>query len=600
MAAPRTSDFYSDLYYETSRRGRSGYGDIGWEMFPQKTEITDIEEDPENVYYHNRTTLMDRTPENSRMFPEEQPRRNTHAKEKIELRMTGARTGTDAWKNDGFDIQHYDKDPRGWSTEQPWDEYKRQASAHIRRTDFKSDADYSVPESGIHPNTMYKNIRQTQNWFKDHFKNFDTGYTNRHTGGVGTYDNISDVFKSEHENSSVMIDGKRSEFDDPVIHLNTTRILSNWVHGGSKALRNNTTSDHKVKVASYGKLLRQRGLIPMESQKRIVEDDTNWTKIGGMSNDTRNLVKLMSSIVEGKTATETEREFRQKFGETPESTERYTNGKYQQNQNKNVNNILTKDIMSLLGITETEIKFLESKSLKNDKKAKQAIADLFKMTKYIHSLPVTEKRKIKQELILKAAGGGLKQATPDGIRKNLDKSVINPKIIRTLKDVTKSRNMIFENMDNKNVITDPENKLKKILSDDPMYISKRKKYVMASTGHGTTGEAFAQSSKKTHSYKNISKYDKNIMKNRESSATDNLFLTAKTIVNNTQKPKFNEDITGDLYKNTTIDNNFGENKYLNRFTGIKGTKRVGLNQETSTEFFNNEFTRTNNVKHVKV
>lgn len=600
MAATRSSDHFNSLFYTTSYRGRSLAHDISMEQFPGKYESTDIYEDPDDVYQHNRRVLKDFTPDNNRLLPDSQSRRDTHAKEKINLRLNGSRNdGTDPYKNEGFDTQHYDHDPRGWSTEQNWDEYKRNMTSRIRRTDFKDDSDYSVPESGIHPNVLYKNIRQTQNWFKSYFKNFDTAKTSRHTGGVGTYDNISAVFKSEHEDSTVMIDGKRAEFDDPVIHLRATRLLSNWVHGGSKALRANTTTDHKVKVASYGKLLRQRGLIPFESQMRLVEDDTNWSKIGGMSNDTRNLVKLMSSIVNGKTVAQTEREFNQEFAESPQDTEKFKGGKYSQHsQEPNKSLSMTKDIMSLLGVTQNEIKFLESMANKNDKQAKRHINDLYRMTEYLHKLPIDEKRKIKQDLLTKAAGGGLMPASLGEIRKNLDKSIINPKIMRTLKDITKKQNFLIGTEDAKNVIGDPENKLEKALANIPLYVSKRKYIVDASTGSGQTGENFASKSKTTHKYKNLSKFDKNAMKNRESSTTDILFSKAKAIQNLLSKNKYDEDITKDFH-NTALDNIFGENKTFTRKNGRIGTRATGRHQESTMLNNYNEFTRDNTIRHVK-
>ena len=62
--------------------------------------------------------------------------------------------------------------------------------------------------------------------------------------------------------------------------------------------RTDTTTDHKVNVAAYGKLYKNRGLINHENQLRILEDDTPWSRIEGARQAPRNLVKLMATALE--------------------------------------------------------------------------------------------------------------------------------------------------------------------------------------------------------------------------------------------------------------------------------------------------------------
>src|SRR5690606_33680850 len=102
-------------------------------------------------------------------------------------------------------------------------------------------------------------------------KIFETAFENRHTGGVGIYPNISRVFKSTAEDK-MSDSGMSLTAEDPEIRKRMTMRLSDIVHEGSAALHANTTTDHKVKVAAYGKLYKNAGLINHEHQLRILED----------------------------------------------------------------------------------------------------------------------------------------------------------------------------------------------------------------------------------------------------------------------------------------------------------------------------------------
>ena len=122
---------YDQMYYTTSHRGQAMYGDISWGMFPEKTEETEIMEDPFAVERMQRDTLRDFGPDNNTLFADSQPRRDTHSKEKIALREHGARSAAYPDQNPDFDTQFHDKDPRVWSTEIPWDNYRKLAEKHM-------------------------------------------------------------------------------------------------------------------------------------------------------------------------------------------------------------------------------------------------------------------------------------------------------------------------------------------------------------------------------------------------------------------------------------------------------------------------------------
>lgn len=277
------SNFYSRDNYEYRTRGRSISGDIGWEDFPMRTESTTIYEDPDALYEDQRRTLSDFGPVTTGLFPWEEARRNVQATDKINLWQGGARVNTQPWKTEDFDTQFHDHDPRGWTNEQPWGEYKRQARARHVRTDFRDDSDYSVTGGGIHPNTMYKRIRSTQNELKDRMKIFDTNFETAAYSGVGIYPHVSAVRKSQTE----------PRWDNNRMADLQNINLSNIVHEGSSEFRANSTTDHKVPVAAYGKLYKSGGLTPLEHDLRLIQDETQFSKNGGLTQQNNAKLRLM-------------------------------------------------------------------------------------------------------------------------------------------------------------------------------------------------------------------------------------------------------------------------------------------------------------------
>lgn len=583
--ATRSSGHFNGEMYRGTRRGRPDMMDMDWSMFPEKTESTRMVEDPNALDQHNRDLLKDFSPENSRLFAYEEPRRNTYAKDRLNIRDGGARVTTDPWQNEDYDTQFHDKDPRGWSVEQPWSEYRRLLEAQLRMTDFKDDGDYSTTGGGVHPNTLYSTIRAAQDWVRARLKIFSTSYNNQHAGGVGVYPNVSKVFKSEYEDSSVMTDGTRMSqtFEDPVIRQRTTSLLSNIVHGGSKALRANSTTDHRVKVASYGKLLRQRGLINHENQLRLVGDDTHWSIVEGQTGGApRSLTAIMSAAVDGQTAAEIDRLSRQAAGMAPAETERFSGGKYNEKSQEARSNTLTGDIIALLGVTENDLKLLESQSTANKQYAKQALANLYEMVEMVHRAPAHIKLQIRDELLLQAAGGGLRSAG-DGIHRNRDSVVLNPKIVAFMDSVVRTSqspsdlSLVRDAADG-----DPEHKLNHILAGVPIWVPKStardsEDITLSLTNTNPThkpGETL-----KTHSYKSLAIEDS--AENRNESVIQALLGLSHTYELGKNRPQ-----ADDLYNNTIdteIDNQFGDNEYIARHTGLLGDKRTGLNQD-------NEFT----------
>lgn len=571
MASRSSAHFNSEMYIGT-RRGRSSYGDFGMEMFPEKYESSEhlVFEDPDSVSYDQRETVKDYTCETNYLFASDEIRRDPGSKYRLNQRSHGWHgSSTDPWKNEGYDTQFHDKDPRGWTGEIPWKEYRRQLEANMRRSDFKDDGDYSVTGGGIHPNTLYKSIRGAQNWVKSRLKIFSTSYESRSNGGVGIYPHTSDVFKSDIEDTSVAVDGGRlsTTFEDPENRQRATMRLSNILHEGSYALRSNTTTDHKVKVASYGKLYSQRGLIPHETQLRIVEDDTPWSELEAVRGTVpRNLVKLMNAAT-SSTSDATGRKLKHKAASSRDAGK--FAGKKESEQNPARGNILTKDIMSLLGITEHEVKFLESKANKNDKHATLMLANVYQMTETVHRLPIQEKMEIRSELLLKAAGGGI--SGNSDYRKNKDKAEINHKMVEAMEEMTQKKKSKFSESFTANrqkAEGDSEGKLNKL--DMPLFVvkstSKNSENITALMWESNRSSKAAREMKQAVSYSTLKKKAEDIEKNR-SEVADSRKKTesARSLMGKVMNPgKFNP---LENKSTATIDNKFGENKFLERRIG---------------------------------
>lgn len=436
--ASRTSGMLLSETYQGTRRGRATSGDMGWEMFPEKTEVTDLEELPDQVYEDQRSALKDRSPDRNALFAEEETRRDTHARDFLQLRNFGSRSTTDPWISHGdFDIQFHDHDPRGYSDQQPWGEYRRLLEANRRRIDFKDDGDYSETSGAVHPNTLYRDIRSTQNWFKARFKNFSTSLEGRSNGGVGVYDNVSNVFKSESEDTSVKDDGMDATFEDPEIRQRTTMKLSNVVHLGSKGLRVNTTTDHRVPVAAYGKLYSNRGLLNHETQLRLIEDDTPQSRVAGLTTTPRNLARLMSQYVhdadyangnfgDGRTAASAARHQAHNTAGDKGMKEGMRGDSAVAN---NRSQKLTADILALVGITEQEVKWAQSLEASNPKHSQILLANMMELVEMVQKLPIGERIKVRDELLLKSRG-----VVKGDLQNSLIQSevVINPSLIRQM------------------------------------------------------------------------------------------------------------------------------------------------------------------------
>jgi hypothetical protein len=439
---------------------------------------------------------------------------------------------------------------------------------------------------GISPYTMYKNIRSAQNWVKARLKVFSTAFEGRHNGGAAIYADVSKVFKSDNEDSSVNVDGSymSSTIEDPENRQHHTTKLSNVVHGGSKALRVNNTTDHRVKVASYGKLYAHRGLINHESQMRIVSDDIPWSKIEGSRNVNRGLVQMMSSSVKGERASSANRKLRQS---STGDVERFAGDREMKVGNRS-NNTVTKDIMALLGITANEVKFLESQKGNNRSTAQRELANLHKMATQVHALPAHARLQMRKELLLKSAGGGL--IRPDGqmIRGARNQVVLNPKIVNFMKLSTRNIKAKGDTDTRKGLgrsLGDPDNKLDHLLSNTSLFVTKSASRNTEDIENNRQSqldqeEKFKRTKEtKTRSYASLSRKAAQLEKNRKRAGHDQRVRLAQQTQARKNMGIGVKDPHQTLMK-TQVDNDFGANKYINRHIGLIGTKNMRRYMDT--------------------
>jgi len=588
--ASRSSALFDSEFYNSTFRGRSAAGDIGWEEFPEKTESTDIFEDPEAIHDDRRLGLLDVGPVQTGLLAHEEPRRNVMSRSHLNLHDGGVfGSTTDPYANEDFDTNFHDHDPRGWSDQQPWGEYRRLAEANLRRIDFKDDGDYSTTGGGVHPNTLYKNIRGAQNWTKNRLKIFDTSFEGRHAGGVGIYPHMSNVFKSEYEDPAVDDDGLAMIFEDPVNRQRVTMKLSNMVHSGSPFLRTNDTTDHKIQVAGYAQIYKQRGMMNHESQLRQVEEDTQrlgMSRAGAegtaVAPKFKRVATLMATSLEErgginpKTAAAAARIAIQGAAEREAVLAPGMSGTEQMQGNRE--QYVAKDIMALLGFTANEVKFLESEAQQNKSSAKRAIADLYRMSEVIHKLPAHTKFELRNELLIKAAGGGLRPGNSAAVSKMKRSSVIiNPRILQHMDlTVRKARPLALTGKKSKKGAAALGHKVPR---HEPLFVTNARASTATMTAGGYIGNKNAggqRSARHGHggpndqviaSYRHVAFLGTN---RPEAETTQFYGAEASPYVAKTAKIT-DTDIT-EHFRAAVLDQEFGENKALTRHMGRMGTK----------------------------
>jgi hypothetical protein len=398
------SNFYDGEFYKTTRRGRAAYGDIGEEMFPEKYEDSGFYEDPGQVAQMHRDTLRDFSPDTNSLLEQDRPRRRTYGRDRLNIADGGARTNTDPYMDEDYDTQFHDKDPRGWSTETPWREMRRIGTAHSQSLPYSSDADFSVTGGGTHPNAQRAAIRGAQTDLKARWKNFEEQKLNQHSGGVGTYANVSAVFSSSLEDPQFG-GGILATMEDPEVRQRATSNLSNILHMGGNFLRANTTTDERVKTGGYAQLVQARGLLPAEQAYRFVEGDSEISRAAEKLDMNRTQMSLLATGLQTNgamnrmTAVQAARIMLQGVAEAQYKMQ-------DPKQGGNRRRAPLTDLLAIAGYQLDEVKKLEQQLSSPDGKMRRAaemkLAEIHDMVDYMQSVPVSEQARVTDDMAMRS------------------------------------------------------------------------------------------------------------------------------------------------------------------------------------------------------
>lgn len=374
------------------------------EWFPEQFEGESIYEDID-MNTMQRGILKNYGPDPI-SFEHEDPHRNYQSKYRLNLRHTGFMDSTEPYMNPEFDTQFHDKDPRGYLQEQPWREFRRNMEPKLRLQPFSKDHDHSLPTGdNVSPVDMVsqlvklrKDLRGRINWFSESDNSImaGRGYQAQYKGG--------DEVILEDTSSTVDIN-----MLDSVQNQSVNRLLSNNLHTGGKYFIDRTTPDHIVPVASYGLVFKSA---EPKTPKQIAEMTIGDQKLTTLDRTmrARNFIKFLNS-----------RDIHYKTSDGRRFDRIYDK------QNKNSQQALNKDIMAILGITENEVKWLQSIDNKNNKQAKLCIANIIDMVEMVEKLPPNARLEVRNSLL---------REHPVAFCGGISNTVMNPKI----KNILESRN----------------------------------------------------------------------------------------------------------------------------------------------------------------
>jgi hypothetical protein len=278
--------------YEGKRSIVGSGSDMPIDMLLRKQEVTCMYESPTQVEDFHRSTLKDLTCDRP-LFESDLPRGgvdelgnafgNNYSAEALSLRDSGHRNpqGADPYLPDGtfLDWQGLEQDPRGTATGPDMKNYTSQQFARGKFILQYPDNDDSVPESGINPYDMNRNIRGGQEIFKKYYQNFETSKDNWHNGGAAPGYAMSVKEKT--------CNGQEVKDPSQLDNRNRMDVTNNLSNDTSIGWRR--TTDHRFNVAKYGKVYsgksltdedwyRNRGTSGIDHDVQVSWQDNNMSK----------------------------------------------------------------------------------------------------------------------------------------------------------------------------------------------------------------------------------------------------------------------------------------------------------------------------------
>jgi hypothetical protein len=227
------------------RGGGAGYGEMAFTHYLEKTESSDIPEDDNLMYNHMRDTLKDLSCDEP-FFEEHQKRDRYDAP--LTFRYSGKRCEAQPYLEDGtfLDFHALEQDERSLMTAPDLSKAKAHQRARGKFINFKNDNCPTVPESGIAPISMVRNIKQGMHRVKDQMKIFDESLTSwNHNGGASVDPIIKPSLVNFYDVSSELPAPEGPTQRTRQSHVNDADCLPIGFH---------STPDQRVKIASYAKI----------------------------------------------------------------------------------------------------------------------------------------------------------------------------------------------------------------------------------------------------------------------------------------------------------------------------------------------------------
>jgi hypothetical protein len=327
---------------------------------------------------------------------------------------------------------------------------------------------------------------------------------------------------------------------------------------------------------------------------RVLEDDTPWSRIEGAATAPKNLVKLMATALQDRgdssdTAAQSARLLYQNAAMEGAHQEQFTGMARGESTLDNRNLMMTRDIMALLGFTENEVKFLESRNGENRRGADHALANLYEMAQTLHAMPANMKLELRNELLLRSAGAGLRPA--QNVRGSRNQVIVNPKIISFMEIASRRTKFDADPIENRaSAIGDSEGRLD--TKNTPIFVYKSSDRALEDVDRNRRG---ADSETKTIrgddrviSYRNLARELSRLEKNSRESRNTQLRqdATEASVGKNWQITDL--DIIGNLMKAET-EMKYRKNNTINRHAGRLGTKdtrRYIQSDEMSRDYVN--------------
>lgn len=534
----------------TNRRGREQAGLMDPAFFPEKYEITDLGQRNEDldtdIYYDRRNTLKDRTPDSTSLFAYEEPRRRTD-RTILQFTETGSRWKTDPYvnPNEDFNISFRDKDPRGALGETNWKEYRRVAEAHIANLDFKDDDNPRREGDGIHPNTLYARIRGAQNQLKIRWKNFQESFDGMGNTGVGIYAHKSGVYQSTLNDSLVQNDGEDNDgTEKKVFQHDFVNRLSNILQLGG-IFRTNSTTDHRVNIASYGKLYKQKGLSNFGDQLREVEDDTMTAPgrvvLPGSKN--KAIKRLMNTFID-QSNNQVNRSLAQ---------ENMQDSEFSQSKEADTKKIAMYQIISAMGLTESELDTLNlalsDKANHIRSAAEHDVANIIEIIDGMEAMSARELIELRDNVIRSTY-------VDTHIRKNMDESEVSQSEIARVMMQTNKKMAELGDISESRRQTETDRSIVRDLTDRTKKTNKK--------GDILKIKVTESDRRKGVELKKVANYKQKIGFNPVSNTAASKVEFLRESVRRANRQKFvDTDITQAL-QSTALDMPFGENRGLKK------------------------------------